>query len=29
MSYFMGIDSGTSGIKAIVLDDTGRILGTG
>ncbi|WP_317855893.1 xylulokinase [Chakrabartyella piscis] len=29
MSYFMGIDSGTSGIKAIVLDDTGKILGTG
>jgi len=29
MSYFMGIDSGTSGIKAIVIDDTGRILGSG
>lgn len=29
MSCFLGIDSGTSGIKAIVLDHTGRILGTG
>lgn len=29
MSYFMGIDSGTSGIKAIVIDPAGRILGTG
>ena len=29
MSCFMGIDSGTSGIKAIVLDDTGKLLGVG
>ena len=29
MSCFLGIDAGTSGVKAIVLDDTGRILGTG
>lgn len=29
MGCFMGIDAGTSGVKAIVLEDTGRILGTG
>lgn len=29
MSCFLGIDSGTSGIKAIVLDDKGKILGIG
>ncbi len=29
MSCFMGIDAGTSGIKAIVLDDAGKILGVG
>lgn len=29
MSCFLGIDAGTSGIKAIVLEDTGKILGTG
>ena len=29
MGYFLGIDAGTSGIKAIVLDDTGKIHGTG
>lgn len=29
MNCFLGIDSGTSGIKAIVLDDAGKILGTG
>ena len=29
MSCFMGIDSGTSGIKAVVLDDQGNILGVG
>lgn len=29
MSCFLGIDAGTSGIKAIVLDDTGKILGIG
>ncbi len=29
MSCFLGIDAGTSGIKAIVLDDAGNILGAG
>lgn len=29
MSCFLGIDAGTSGIKAIVLDDTGAVLGVG
>lgn len=29
MGLFMGIDAGTSGIKAIVLDDSGNVLGTG
>jgi len=29
MSCFLGIDAGTSGIKAIVLEDTGKILGVG
>ena len=29
MSCFLGIDAGTSGIKAIVLEDTGNILGVG
>lgn len=29
MAYFMGIDSGTSGIKAIVMDESGRVLGSG
>jgi xylulokinase len=29
MSCFLGVDAGTSGIKAIVLDDAGNILGTG
>jgi xylulokinase len=29
MSCFLGIDAGTSGIKAIVLDETGKIQGTG
>ena len=29
MSCFLGIDAGTSGIKAIVMEDTGKILGTG
>lgn len=29
MSCFLGIDAGTSGIKAIVLDETGKILGVG
>ena len=29
MSCFLGIDSGTSGIKAIVLSETGQILGEG
>lgn len=29
MSCFLGIDAGTSGIKAIVLDDAGNILGSG
>ncbi len=29
MSCFLGIDAGTSGIKAIVLDAAGKILGTG
>jgi len=29
MSCFLGIDAGTSGIKAIVLEHTGRILGEG
>jgi len=29
MGFFLGIDAGTSGIKAIVLDDRGRIHGTG
>ena len=29
MSFFLGIDAGTSGVKAIVIDDTGKIRGTG
>lgn len=29
MNCFLGIDAGTSGIKAVVLDDAGIILGTG
>ena len=29
MSHFLGIDVGTSGTKAIVLDDAGSVLGTG
>ena len=29
MSCFMGIDAGTSGIKAVVIDDAGTILGVG
>lgn len=29
MSCLLGIDAGTSGIKAIVLDETGKIIGTG
>jgi len=29
MSCFLGIDAGTSGVKAIVIDDKGKILGTG
>ena len=29
MSCFLGIDAGTSGIKAVVLDETGVILGVG
>ena len=29
MSCFLGIDAGTSGIKAIVLEDTGNIVGVG
>ena len=29
MSCYMGIDAGTSGIKAIILDDIGKILGVG
>ncbi|MHC4793643.1 MAG: FGGY family carbohydrate kinase, partial [Planctomycetota bacterium] len=29
MSRFLGIDVGTSGTKAIVLDDAGKVLGTG
>ena len=29
MSHFLGIDVGTSGTKAIVLDGTGAVLGTG
>ncbi len=29
MSCFLGIDAGTSGIKAIVLEQTGKILGVG
>lgn len=29
MAFFMGIDAGTSGIKAVILDDTGQIHGLG
>ena len=29
MKYFLGIDAGTSGIKALVLDETGRVCGSG
>ncbi len=29
MSCFLGIDSGTSGVKAIVLDETGKVHGVG
>ena len=29
MKCFMGIDAGTSGIKAVILDETGRIVGSG
>ena len=29
MNYFLGIDAGTSGIKAVVLDDAGTIYATG
>ena len=29
MSCFIGIDAGTSGIKVIVLEDTGKVIGTG
>ena len=29
MGYFMGIDAGTSGIKAVVLDEKGTTLGVG
>ncbi len=29
MSCFLGIDAGTSGIKVIVLDDTGRVRSSG
>jgi len=29
MKYFLGIDSGTSGIKAVVVSETGEMVGTG
>ncbi len=29
MNYFLGIDAGTSGIKAIVIDELGKIAGIG
>lgn len=29
MNFFLGIDAGTSGIKAIVLDETGTVYGSG
>jgi xylulokinase len=29
MAYFMGIDAGTSGIKAVIMDEKGTILGSG
>ena len=28
MSYFLGVDSSTTGVKALVIDETGRVLGT-
>ena len=29
MKCFMGIDAGTSGVKVIIVDDKGTVLGTG
>lgn len=29
MKYFMGIDAGTSGIKVVILDENGTVVGTG
>ena len=29
MKYFLGIDSGTSGVKAVVVSETGEMVGTG
>ncbi|MCL1894951.1 MAG: xylulokinase [Clostridiales bacterium] len=29
MTYYMGIDAGTSGVKAVVMDDSGKLCGSG
>ena len=29
MAYYMGIDAGTSGVKAVVMDDAGKLCGSG